>query len=125
MDGLGELALSALGGVGVEHTGLGLDDLPERPEGDALAIGQGAALAPGDQPGVRLDGAAQLGDQPALPHPRLTDEGDELHGVLPDHLAIEPLQQVKLVAAADEWGGRLSLQIHPYAAVGRDRPPDR
>ncbi len=35
--------------VGLEDAGLGLDDLAQRPEGDPVAIGQAAALAPDDQ----------------------------------------------------------------------------
>ena len=43
--------------VGIEDAGVRLDDLPERPERDALAVGQAAALAPGDEPGRCVEGA--------------------------------------------------------------------
>ena len=52
--------------VGLEDAGLGLDDLAQGPEGDPVAIGQAAALAPGDQLRPVVQEGRQLSDQAAL-----------------------------------------------------------
>ena len=68
-DGVRELAVRDLRRVGLEDARLRLRHLAERPEADALAVWQAAALAPGDQLGQRLDDREQLGDEPALADP--------------------------------------------------------
>ena len=50
-----ELRLDGGDVVGVADAGVRLDDLRQRPERDALAVGQAAALAPGDHLGARVD----------------------------------------------------------------------
>ena len=65
-------------GVLLEDPGLRLDDLRERPERDAVAVGEAASLAPGDELGVGVDDALELVDEPALSHARDRDERDEL-----------------------------------------------
>ena len=65
-------------GVALEDAGLRLDDLGERPERDAVSVGEAAALAPGDELRVGVDDARELVHEPALAHPRDGDERDEL-----------------------------------------------
>jgi hypothetical protein len=62
--------------IRLQHTGLCLDDLPQRPEGHTLAVGQAVALAPDHQLGLIIDEPQQFPDEPALADPGLTDEGD-------------------------------------------------
>ena len=73
-----ELRRRDLGCVGLQDPGVGLQDLPERPEGDAFPVGQAPSLAPGDELGLGVDVAEQLGDDPALAEPGFPDHGDEL-----------------------------------------------
>ena len=61
-----ELGGGHVGCVGLQDPGVGLHDLPERPERDALAVGQAPTLAPGDELGFGVDVGAELGDDPAL-----------------------------------------------------------
>lgn len=44
--------------VCLQDAGLGLDDLGQRPEGDAVAVGEAAALAPDDEPGLGVPRSA-------------------------------------------------------------------
>ena len=48
-----ELGVADGRGVGLQDPGVGLDDLSERPERDALAVRQASTLAPGDELGLR------------------------------------------------------------------------
>ncbi len=47
-----ELGRCLRGRVRLEDAALGLDDLPQRPEGDPVPVGKTAALAPADEPGA-------------------------------------------------------------------------
>ena len=47
-----ELRRRDVGRVGLEDAGVGLHDLAERPERDALAVREAPALSPGDQVGT-------------------------------------------------------------------------
>ena len=76
---------SAVGVVALEDAGLRLDHLAERPEGDAVAVGQAAALPPGDQVRRALDRLEELEHEPALADPRHADERDELRRALVRH----------------------------------------
>ena len=49
-----------VGRVRLEDAALCLDDLPERPEGDPVAVGKAATLAPTDEPGAILDVLEEL-----------------------------------------------------------------
>ena len=79
-DRLAELRLGRLGGVGLEDAGLRLDHLAERPEGDALAVGQRAALPPVDDQlrVARRPPATSSQTSRLLPMPGHADERDEL-----------------------------------------------
>ena len=88
--------------VRLEDPGLGLDDLAQRPEGDALAVGQAAPVTPGGQLWPVVECGTELGDETALADPRLSDNGDELHRGL-TLCAEERLEQHRqLVLAPDE-----------------------
>ena len=92
--------------VGLEDPGLGLDDLPERPERDALAVGQAATVSPGDEIGPVVESRAELGDEAALADPGLAHDRHELHRRLALR-AQERLEQERLlVLAADERSPR-------------------
>ena len=73
-----ELGRGRIGRVGLEDAGVGLQDLAQRPEGDALPVRKASALAPGDELGLGVDVGAELGDDPALAEPGLADHRDEL-----------------------------------------------
>ena len=63
-----ELGGGDVGRVGLQDPGVGLEDLPERPERDALAVGEAPTLAPGDQVGLgrrcRRPSSATIRDLP-------------------------------------------------------------
>ena len=61
-----ELRRRRAGVVVLVDSRLRLDDLAERPERDAVAVREAAAVAPGDDLLVLLDGLAELRDEPAL-----------------------------------------------------------
>ena len=67
LDGLVDLGRDLVRRVLLEDAGLRLDDLAERPERDPVAVGEAAALAPGDELGVGVDDPVELVDEPALP----------------------------------------------------------
>ena len=73
-----ELRCRDVGGIGLEDPRVRLHDLPQRPERDALAVGQAPTLTPGDQVGFVVDVAEEFGDDPALAETWLADDGDEL-----------------------------------------------
>ena len=77
-----ELRGSLLGRVRLENPALCLDDLPERPEGDAVSVGKTAALAPANEPGAALDLGEQLRAEAALADPRFAHDRHELAGAL-------------------------------------------
>ena len=78
----GELLLGHLGGVRLEHPGLRLHDLAERPERDALAVRQPAPLAPHDELVVLVHGAAELVARAGSCRSRDADERHELRRAL-------------------------------------------
>ncbi len=118
-----QLGLDLARVVGLEHAGLGLDDLGERPEGDPVAVGQAAALAPGDQLRAGVQAGRQLPDQAAL-----ADPGGAGHGHQPrrpglDGLEVDAFQQVQLGLAADQRGDRPGVDAG--AAARPLQPPHR
>jgi hypothetical protein len=68
---------------------VGLDDLAERPERDAVSVGQAPSLAPRDEllPLV-VDVGEELGDHAALADPRLAHDRHELARAIA-HRALE------------------------------------
>ena len=111
--------------VGLEDAGLGLDDLAQGPEGDPVAIGQAAALAPGDQLRPVVDGGGQLADEAGLADPRLPDDRDQPHGAVGQGPLEQPFEQVELGLAADEGGAGPADGLDAGAAAGAQQPPHR
>src|SRR4029450_2783528 len=64
--------------VGLEDAAVGLDDLPEGPERDSLAIRQTTTLPPIDQVGLLSDEPKELGQQTRLADTRLARDRDQL-----------------------------------------------
>ena len=104
---------------------LRLHDLAQRPERDPLPIRQAAALPPADQPRPILDIAEQLRTQPALAHPRLAHDRDQLAGALlrrplerPDQKRLAPTRgRPAASCAADD--------VRAEPGPGRTRLPQR
>ena len=76
LDSRHELRRRLVRSVGREDPAVLLDDLAQRPEGDALAIREAAPVAP-DQSLLRR-GRAKLGDEPRLADARLPGDRHEL-----------------------------------------------
>ncbi len=70
-----QLRLGRVGVVRLQDAGLRLDHLGQRPEADAFAIRQRAALPPRDQFRLTVDGPGQLVQQPGLAHPGHAQRG--------------------------------------------------
>ena len=83
-----------------------LQDLAERPERDAFAVGQAPTLTPGDQVGLVVDVGTELGHDPALAEPGLADHGDELGGDRGERLVEDALQDRQVDLSTDERGCR-------------------
>ena len=124
LDGLVDLRRDVLRRVLLEDAGLRLDDLAERPERDPVAVGEAAALAPGDELGIGLDDALELVDEPALADAGDADQREELRRAL----VPRPLEGVpddaELALAADELGARLVSGVDAEAGVSAPSPPD-
>ena len=108
--------------VRLEDPRLGLDDLPERPERDALAVGQAAAVAPRDDVRPLVERGAELGHEPALADPGLADDRDELHGRLALGAEERLEQERALVLAADEWAVRGGFRLADAAPCADNAP---
>jgi hypothetical protein len=68
-DGLRQLPFRVFGRVGLEHAGLRLCHLRERPVGEAVAVGKRPTLPPVEELGVVVDDALKLQHEAALPIP--------------------------------------------------------
>ncbi len=110
--------------VRLEDPRLGFHDLAERPERDALTVGQAAPVTPGDDVGTLVEGGAKLGDEAALADPRLADDRDELDRRFALGAEERLEQQCALVLASDERAVRRCLWLAD-AAAGVGRAPDR
>ena len=97
--------------VRLEHAGLRLHHLADRPEADALAVGKRAALPPGDEPAIALDRIEELCEKPALADPGDAHQRHELRRPF----AYRPLEsgdeQLDLAVATDERRGRAAGDI--------------
>ena len=124
-DDVGQLGRDRRRAVELEDAGLGLEHLPERPEADALPVGQAVALAPGDQLGLGVHERAELPDQPALAHPGLAGDGDQPHRGLVPGAGVGAPQPVQLALPAQERRGRRLVGGDPGPAAGGGGQPHR
>jgi hypothetical protein len=124
-DRVGQLGRDRCRVVELEDAGLGLEDLPEGPEADALPVGQAVALAPGDQLGLGVDERPELADQPALADPGLAADGDQPHRALVPGRGVAALELAQLGLPAQERGGRALVDRDPEPAAGRGGHPHR
>ena len=111
--------------VRLEDARLGLHDLAERPERDAVAVRQAPSLAPADEIRPAVDLLAELPDEPALSDAGLGDDGDELRRRLAQRTRERLAEQRELGVAADEERLGSKLGVHPEAAARRRRSPHR
>src|SRR5581483_8991624 len=107
-----------------EDPGVGLDDLAERPEADTLAVGQRAALPPGDQVRVGLRDLEQLRDEAALADAGHADERDQLGRLLRARPVERVGEEAALPFAPDERRPELLLDVAAEARPRRHRLPD-
>jgi hypothetical protein len=104
---------------------LGLDDLLQRPERDALAVRETPAVPPKrHQPGLVVEVREQLSDDAALAHARLAEQRDELDGWLSARARERVLEELELVAPAHERGRKPPLELGSEPASGGLSDPD-
>ena len=121
---LDELLARGLHRVVVRDPGRGLDHLRERPVRHALAVRERSA----GQDRHSLDAGEELAQQPALPHPGLAIDREDVRALVPHRPRQRVLEQVQLRLAADERrrdGDPLRAPVDcPDGAVRADRPPE-
>jgi hypothetical protein len=83
--------------VVVEHAGLGLRDLCQRPEGDAVAGGETAAA---HHAGLR--GGGEFRHEPALADARIPVDRDQVRAPLARDAAQQAGKELELGVAADD-----------------------
>jgi hypothetical protein len=123
-DRLAQLLLRAGGIVRLEDARLRLHHLPERPEADALAVRERAALTPSDQLRPLLQALEQLPDEPALADAGDADERGELRLVLATHAVDRGEERLQLVRAADERRASDLAHVDAQASLRLERRPD-
>ena len=96
-------ATPCVGRVVVRDAGEALQDLGERPVGDAVAVGE---AAPDEDPRA-LEPREQLAHEPALADAGVAVDRDELRALLGDHALLQREQEVELALAADQ------RRVHP------------
>ncbi len=116
-----ELRRRLLGRVRLENPALGFDDLPERPEGDAVSVGKAAALTPADEPGAVLDLGEQLRAEAALSHPRFAHDRHQLAGALLDGALERADEECLLELSADERRRERADDVSAEAGTGLQR----
>ena len=94
-----------------------LDDLSERPERDALAVGEAASLPPADKLLAFVEPRAELPHEPALADSGLACDGDELDSALSLRAQVRVLEHRELVVAPEERRHPCRLEIDPKAAA--------
>ena len=109
--------------VRLEDPRVGLDDLAERPESDAVAVGEAAALPPVHQLGAVVHPGTELREQASLADARLAGDRDELDLRLAEHALERVLQQAQLTVAADERGRWCGLGVDAEPAGSRNGLP--
>ena len=105
--------------VGVGDAELVADDLAERPVGEARAVGRAVADPHERRAGPLGHRARELAKEPALADAGLAHDGHEVRALLPRHAVEHRREELGLVLAADERGGRARER------GARDRHADR
>ncbi len=118
-----ELLAHGLRRVLLEDAGLCLDDLGERPERDAVAVRETAALPPGDELRFRVGDLGELVDETALADARNTDERHELRRPLVARAVEGFSEDGELALPPDELRPRIVRDICAEARSGRRSPP--
>jgi hypothetical protein len=121
-DGVCELLCRRLDLVALQDAGLRLHDLSERPEADALTVGQRAAHPPRHSLPFPFECCEELGEQAALADPGHADERDHLGRALAARPVEQPAQELQLVATTDQRSLR-RLRLDPSPSP--ERLPDR
>ena len=110
--------------VGLHHARVRLRHLGQRPERDAVAVRERAALEPRNRIAALVHRRAQLEQHPALADPREPDERDELRDSLAACTGERIPEQCELLAAADERRVVVRL-LAAWMRARRDGDPDR
>jgi hypothetical protein len=110
-DGSAELLGGLRLAVRLEYAGLRFHHLADRPEADTFAVGQRAALPPGDKPLIALDRMEELCEEPTLSDPGDADKRHELRRPLADCPLESGDEQLDLAVAADERRRRTAGDI--------------
>ena len=87
----------------------------ERPERDAVAVGEAATLAPRDELRVGVGDAGQLVHEAALADPRHADEGEELRRSLVSRALEGIANDAELTLAPDELRACLVCDVDAEA----------
>ena len=115
-DHLAQLGQGRVGAVVVKDAGLCLDDLRQRPEALALAVGKGSSLTPEVELGGRVGGLEQFGDQTALADSGHADQREQLGR----RLALAPRERLaektEFAGPADDRVERLFVQVAAEAS---------
>ena len=115
---VGELGLDRGHLVALDHAELLLDDLAQRPERQAVAVGRAAALAPAHDGRTAVDVAQELEHESRLAYAGLADDHRELRLRRGSHLLQQPSQDAELDLAVDERRRELLARVDAHA---RDR----
>ena len=120
-----QLGGGLLGRIGVQDAGLGLDDLPQRPQRHPLPVGQAAALTPGDQLPVGLDQLREFPDEPAFADPRHPDQGHQLRRLLGAGSGQRVGEQAAFPLPSDQGPDRRLVDVHPETGPRPKHQPHR
>ncbi len=101
-----------------------LRHLAERPEGDAVAVGQTSALTPVDEVGIATDDPEQLPDESRLADSGHTHESHELRRSVRPDAGECTREQVELTLAADQLRAARWSEVDPEAGSRLERLPD-
>ena len=120
-----ELRRRLRGRVRFEDAALGFHDLPQRPEGDPVPVGQAPSLPPANQPRPLLHVSEQLSAEAALANPRLAHDCHQLARSLLGGTLERPDQQCPLQLAADQRRRARPDHLQPKSRPRPQRSPQR
>ena len=120
-----DLRRDLCGRVLLDDAHLRLDDLAERPERDAVPVGETASLAPRDELGLGIDDPLELVHEAALTDPGNAYKGQEVRCALIAGARKRIADEPKLARAPDELRARLVGHVDAEPRMGGPRLPDR